>query len=178
MSNNDIIHNFDAKTDKTLKILLEQTNCANDCIIIHLEGMVETFNSLFFQEQMNKILDDGYKNLVICADKLSYVSSTGIGNLIFLYRQIKIVSGNLILVNINNSVTEVLKLLGFVSVFTIKNSVEEAFAEINKNNLFSFYANVFPYSFNCPLCKSNLRAPHSGKYKCTTCKSTISISEE
>ena len=58
MSNNDIIHNFDAKTDKTLKILLEQTNCANDCIIIHLEGMVETFNSLFFQEQMNKILDD------------------------------------------------------------------------------------------------------------------------
>jgi anti-anti-sigma factor len=178
MSNNDIIPFFDSKTDKTLQIQLESTQKIPDGIIIHLEGILETFNSLFFQEQMNKVLDAGFKNLIICGEKLNYVTSTGIGNFIFIYRQIKMIGGNIILSQIKPNILEVLKLLGFSNFFSITETITEAYAELNKNNQFTIFAKAFPFAFSCPMCKANLRAPHIGKYKCTSCKSTITLNKE
>ena len=178
MSNNDIILHFDDKKDKTLSFKLEKISEAKNCLLVSLEGIVETYNSLFFQGQMNKIIDAGFINLVISGEDLKYVSSTGIGTLISLYRQIKLVEGTLIFVNINDSITEVLKLLGFSKVFCIKENLEEAISEINKNNVFIVKTKTFPFPFECPLCKAKLKAPYKGKYKCLSCKSTIAVMED
>ena len=83
MSNNDIIIHFDDKKDKTLSIKLEKVPEAKSCLLINLEGIIETYNSLFFQSQMNKILDAGFINLIISGKTLKYVSSTGVGSLIW-----------------------------------------------------------------------------------------------
>lgn len=178
MSNNDIIIHFDDKKDKTLSIKLEKVPEAKSCLLINLEGIIETYNSLFFQSQMNKILDAGFINLIISGKTLKYVSSTGVGSLISLYRQIKLMEGSLIFIDFNDSIMEVLKLLGFSKVFCIKETIEEAISEINKNNVFIVRTSSFPFSFECPLCKAKLKAPYKGKYKCLACKSTIAVMED
>ena len=89
--------------------------------------------------------------------------------------KIKMIGGNIILSQIKPNILEVLKLLGFSNFFSITETITEAYAELNKNNQFTIFAKAFPFAFTCPMCKANLRAPHIGKYKCTSCKSTITL---
>lgn len=178
MSNNNVIvPGFDETTDQMLSIKLELIKKVEKCCVVRLDGVIDTYNSLFFQNQMNKIVDAGYNNIIIHCENLKYISSTGVGNLLLLLKHLKTKDGQLIITQLQDSVIEVLELLGFKHFFCLKNTLEEAIVELNKDVVFNITADSYPLPFTCPLCDAKLRAPHSGKFRCLSCKSIITVSD-
>ena len=79
MNNNEIIQDFDAEVDTSLKISLQENGLIPQGIIISLNGYVDIYNASFFQNQIKKVIAAGYINIVFNCTGLNYVSSTGIG---------------------------------------------------------------------------------------------------
>ena len=79
MDNDALILGFDETTNDNLKITLSSCDVLGGGIIITLNGYIDIYTSMFFQGQIEKIVEAGYINLIFDCKNLNYVSSTGIG---------------------------------------------------------------------------------------------------
>ena len=75
MTNNDIIWGFDDERDDSLKIVLKKVN--DRCLVLFLDGYIDTYNSLYFQSRVSKAIVAGFLQLIFDCEKLTYISSTG-----------------------------------------------------------------------------------------------------
>ena len=126
MTNNDIVPGFDDEIDENLKIKLENVDGVKGCLILDLNGSIDTYNSTYFQKCVHKLVEAGFLQLIFnCAD-LNYVSSTGIGSFTSFLKTLKPKGGNMVLLEIQPKVFEVFQLLGFSQFFVIKKTLEEA----------------------------------------------------
>ena len=64
-------------------------------------------------------------------NELNYVSSTGIGSLASIIKELEPKNGDLIFININQKESEVFSLLGVEQIFTVKENKEEAVKHFN-----------------------------------------------
>jgi len=126
MSNNDIISGFDDERDEGLNINLEKVPEIEGCLILTLNGRIDTDNSAYFQKHVNKAIQAGFMRLIFNCAGLNYVSSTGIGSFTSFLKILKPKSGDLVLLEIQPKVNEVFQLLGFSRFFAIKKTLEEA----------------------------------------------------
>ena len=79
-NNNALIPGFDNDKDDSLTISLRKAEGVPHGMFIYLSGYIDTYNSSFFQKQIQKIMDAGFINLIFNCSSLNYVSSTGIGS--------------------------------------------------------------------------------------------------
>ena len=97
--------------------------------------------------------------------------------------------GELILVKMIPKVYEVFKLLGFLSFFKIFSTFDEAkdFLKNKKSGGESTQTTVseavsensiFPLTSNCPVCSKDLRFSKPGKFRCPSCKSILSVTDD
>lgn len=126
MTNNDIIPGFDDEIDESLKIKLESVHGVNGCLILDLNGSIDTYNSTYFQKCIHKLVEAGFIQLIFNCSGLNYVSSTGIGSFTSFLKALKPKGGNLVLFEIQPKVHEVFQLLGFSQFFVIKKTLDEA----------------------------------------------------
>jgi len=127
MSNNDIVPGFDDETDESLSIKLENNSLGiKGCLILCLNGSIDTYNSTYFQKCIHKLVEAGYKQLIFNCAGLNYVSSTGIGSFTSFLKALKPKGGDLVLFEIQPKVYEVFQLLGFSKFFVIKNNLDES----------------------------------------------------
>jgi len=126
MGNNDIIPGFDDEVDESLNIKLENASGIEGCLIITLDGRIDTDNSAFFQKNIKKLIQAGFMRLIFNCANLNYVSSTGIGSFTSFLKALKPKGGDLVLLEIQPKVQEVFQILGFSQFFAIKNTLEEA----------------------------------------------------
>lgn len=171
--NNDIVPGFDDEKDDSLKITLSKIEDVPNCIVIILNGYVDTYNSSFFQKRITKIIEAGFINLIFNCSALNYVSSTGIGLFTAFLKMVKSKNGDIVLLEIPAKVYEVFQLLGFAQFFNIKNSNEEAIAFFKNDS--PIVANVFPKIFSCPVCSKRLKTSRAGRFRCSECKSILAI---
>lgn len=173
MNNNDIVPGFNDDKDDSLKIELEKVDKVPSCVIINLNGYIDTYNSVFFQKQIGKIVSANLINLIFNCANLNYVSSTGIGSFTAFLKLVKPKGGDIVLMNIQPKVYEVFQLLGFSQFFNIKDSMEEAEEYFQTDT--PMESSVFPKVFNCPVCSRKLKATKSGRFRCSDCKSILAI---
>jgi anti-sigma B factor antagonist len=126
MGNNDIVPGFDDEKDESLDIKLEDVPGIEGCLILTLNGRIDTDNSMYFQKHVQKLAQAGFMRLIFNCAGLNYVSSTGIGSFTSFLKMLKPKGGDLVLLEIQPKVNEVFQLLGFSQFFAIKNSLEEA----------------------------------------------------
>ena len=82
--NNSIIPNFDDEWDKSLKITITDEPKLPGVLQVYLKGSIDNYNTSFFENKLNKILEHGtYKILFKCAS-LDYVSSSAIVLVLFI----------------------------------------------------------------------------------------------
>ena len=62
--NNNLIPGFNDEKDDSLKIQLEKIDRVDNCLILYLNGYIDTYNSSFFQKRVSKVVDAGYTNLI------------------------------------------------------------------------------------------------------------------
>ncbi len=175
MSNNELVPGFDEDTEDSLKIQLQKLGEVPSCIIITLNGYIDTYNSVFFQKQVGKIITAGFVNLIFNCASLNYVSSTGIGSFTSFLKLVKPKGGDIVLLNIQPKVYEVFSLLGFSQFFNIKDTLSEAEEFFKKGAPVG--TSVFPKIFACPVCNKRLKATKSGRFRCSDCKSILAIDQ-
>jgi anti-anti-sigma factor len=126
MGNNDIVPGFDDEINESLNIKLENAPGIEGCLILILDGRIDTDNSAYFQKHVQKLVQAGFMRLIFNCAGLNYVSSTGIGSFTSFLKILKPKGGDLVLLEIQPKVNEVFQLLGFSQFFAIKKSLEEA----------------------------------------------------
>lgn len=169
--NNEIIPSFDDERDESLKITLEKIN--DRCVVLYLNGYIDTYNSLFFQSHVTKAIVAGFVQLIFECSNLTYVSSTGIGSFLIFLKTVKPRGGNAVLVNTNSKVYDVFRLLGFAQFFPTKKTVNEAVLLLN--NEVKPAENIFPQLIECPICKRKLNITRPGRFRCASCKTILAV---
>lgn len=176
MDNDALILGFDETTNDNLKITLKSCDTLRDGVIITLNGYIDIYTSMFFQGQIEKVVEAGYINLIFDCKNLNYVSSTGIGVFSSFLKNIKLQSGDIVLVHMPGKVQEVFQLLGFSQFFHFHNSIDEAIAFFRQE--VDAGAPVFPMIFACPVCSKRLKAISAGRFRCSECKSILAVDEQ
>ena len=176
MNNNDLVSGFNDEKDDSLKISLEKVDAVDNAILVILNGYIDTYNSVYFQKQVNKIVGNGFVNIVFNCSNLNYVSSTGIGSFTAFLKLVKPKNGDIDLLNIQPKVYEVFQLLGFSHFFNIKETIEDAINHFKQDSN-PAGASVFPKIFSCPVCSRKLKATRQGRFKCSDCKAILAIDQ-
>ena len=173
-SNNDIVPEFDEEKDDSLKIRLQRIDSTKGCLVLYLTGYIDTYNSNFFQNRVNKAIDAGFTKLVFHCSGLNYVSSTGIGSFTAFLKAVKPRNGDLVLLEIQPKVYEVFQLLGFAQFFNIKDTIDSAVEYFSKG-ITRAETGLFPKVFKCPICSVKLKTSRPGRFRCSRCKTILAI---
>ncbi|MBQ1832636.1 MAG: STAS domain-containing protein [Treponema sp.] len=174
---NDFVPGFNDEKDDSLKMQLDKVQEVDNCVMVILNGYIDTYNSVYFQKQVGKIVSAGFVNIIFNCSCLNYVSSTGIGSFTAFLKLVKPKGGDIVLLNIQPKVYEVFQLLGFSQFFNIKESLADAVDFFKKGGA-PTESSVFPKVFNCPVCSRKLKAAKSGRFRCSDCKSILAIDQQ
>lgn len=176
MNNNNLVPGFNDEKDDSLKISLEKIEGIDKAVLVILNGYIDTYNSVYFQKQVNKIVAANFVNIIFNCSNLNYVSSTGIGSFTAFLKLVKPKNGDVVLLNIQPKVYEVFQLLGFSQFFNIKETIEDAINHFKQDNT-GAAPSIFPKIFSCPVCTRKLKASKSGRFKCSDCKAILAIDQ-
>jgi len=175
MMNNDIVSGFDDEKDDSLKIKLQQVAEVDGCLLLYLTGYIDTYNSNYFQKRVQKVIDNGFIKLIFQCTGLNYVSSTGIGSFTAFLKSVKPRGGDVVLLEVQSKVYEVFQLLGFSQFFNIKETLEDSISFFRTEPVPNEEVPVFPTVFNCPICSKKLKALKVGRFRCSECKTILTI---
>ncbi len=79
-----------------------------------------------FKQSVAAHIDAGGRNLIVNLAKVSYMDSSGLGELVSCYTQMKRVSGHMKLLHTNNRVHQLLVITKLITVFETFDSESEA----------------------------------------------------
>lgn len=186
--NDSIIPYFNSKTNEDLSIDLNKTvNGTQQVIIARLAGFVDTYNTDFFRDRIKAIMAAGFQNLILDCQGLTYISSTGIGAMTGILKDINSYGGKLVLVRVNSKIAEIFRLLGFISFFNIQPTEEVALTSFAGGSASTSEPSTpaapapapvtFPFVVTCPSCGKKLKVPKPGKFRCSGCKIIFSVDE-
>ncbi|MDR2434686.1 MAG: STAS domain-containing protein [Treponema sp.] len=174
MTNNDIVPGFDDEKDESLKMKIQKVDEVEGCLVLFLDGYIDTYNSNYFQKRIQKAIEKGFIRLIFQCGGLNYVSSTGIGSFTAFLKAVKPKGGDLVLLEIQPKVYEVFQLLGFSQFFNIKDNLDDSIGFF-RNDSAADAVSVFPKVFNCPICSKKLKALKPGRFRCSECKTILAI---
>jgi anti-sigma B factor antagonist len=161
----------------SLRMQLEKNESDAARIVLNLKGFLDTYNSADFQREVNKLIEGGYIKILFNCSELNYVSSTGIGAFTSFLKTVKQKNGDIVLTYLQPKVYEVFQLLGFSKFFNISSNLEDA-SKILSGQKQEATMSIFPKVFKCPICKKNLKASKSGRFRCSECKTILNIDND
>ena len=98
----------------------------NKVAVVEIDGPLDSHTSPDFEEYINHILARNMLFILFDAGKMTYVSSEGIGLLLFLQRKISEANGFFVIFNLPGEILTLYRLIGFDKVFRIAESRAEA----------------------------------------------------
>lgn len=170
MSKNDLLTDLNLETLRIVPTLYEKMP---DCCLITLEGYLDTYNSQTFKDKIMELFTGGFNKFIIDCQAVKYISSTGVGCLITILKDIRVENGNLVLIKIPDEVYQVIQILGFSKIIKRFATLEDA--EVNFGLIENSFS--FPAIAACPACHKKHRVTHAGRYRCTDCKIVFSVME-
>lgn len=144
----------------------------NACFVT-VEGYVDTYNSSYFEDKLMELLNAGFERFILDFQKVKYLSSTGVGRIIAILKELRTVGGDLVLYKVPDEVYQVIQILGFAKIikkFTTEKDVNAHFGV--KTDVFTF-----PAIASCPSCAKKLKVMHAGRFRCTGCTAIFSVHE-
>jgi len=90
------------------------------------QGRLDTFTVPAFEQILNEHLDAGHARLIVDLAEVTYVSSSGLRALLSARRRARSAGGDVVLCNMAPRVREIFEMVGFVSLFSIYPSAQDA----------------------------------------------------
>ena len=103
-----------------------QEKLDEDVLRIAPEGRLDAVTVPAFEAILTENLDQGVSRLVIDLSGVTYVSSSGLRALLSARRRARSVGGDVVLCHMTDRVREIFEMVGFVSLFKVFASVDEA----------------------------------------------------
>ncbi len=98
-------------------------------IVIDLDGRITLGDgSALLRDLIRENLNKDHKKLVLNLAAISYLDSTGLGELVSGYRLVKSQGGELKLLNLNKKVSDLLQVTKLYTVFDVHNDEAQAVA--------------------------------------------------
>jgi anti-sigma B factor antagonist len=94
--------------------------------IIDIKGEIDLYNSFKIKDIVGRMMKKNIKNYVINLEHVSYIDSSGIGSLIYVYSNLKKAGLNLWITNIQGSVKRVIELTKLVGYLPIAENIQDA----------------------------------------------------
>ena len=94
--------------------------------IVGLRGRLDANSFPAVEKQLQAVVDQGEKRLVLDLSELTYISSLGLRVFIAVAKEIQKANGKLALAGLNDHIYEIFKIARFTNIFSIYPSCEEA----------------------------------------------------
>ncbi|MBN1495975.1 MAG: STAS domain-containing protein [Spirochaetes bacterium] len=98
----------------------------NRVAVVDIEGPLDSYTSPDFEDYVNLLLEKNIVFILFDAARMEYVSSEGIGLLLFLQKKISEANGFFVIFNLQDEIQALYSLLGFDKIFRIVPSRAEA----------------------------------------------------
>ncbi len=95
------------------------TRTLDSNIVLDLHGEIDLYNSNVLKETIMENIHENRLNVTLNFEDVKYIDSTGIGNLISCYLNIKNKNGRLKIINLNGSVQEVFRITKLLHYFDL-----------------------------------------------------------
>lgn len=92
----------------------------NDRWEVKLIGEIDINTSDLLSEKLSKIIDEKNKSIIINADEIDYIDSTGLGMFIKIVKRLKENGNDLYFINPKKNVVKLFKITGLDNVFNIR----------------------------------------------------------
>lgn len=102
-----------------------------NCQIFRLTGLLDAFSEPTFAKVLGKCIEDGPKNIILVLSQIDFVDSSGLGALVQLVKKAQNEGGTLQIVT-NARVTQTVKLVRLENFLSLKPSLEDALASLEK----------------------------------------------
>ena len=117
-------------SDKSFQVRVRRTLEDGHSAIVELNGSLDAHTVGDFESQMKTCLAGGASRIVLDLEKLTYVSSAGIGAMMSLTQRLRREAGDVALLRPSPKVFKILELLGFTEIFKIAASEDEALKSV------------------------------------------------
>jgi len=104
---------------------------AGNVCVVGIIGRLDSGTSESLGQQLHQLIDRGERRLVIDAEKLDYISSTGLRVLLVAAKRLKAVDGRIVLSSLKPHIMEVFEIAGFKSIFPIYDNADQAAQQIS-----------------------------------------------
>lgn len=101
-----------------------------NCVIVSVKGKVDAVTSPAFEKSLSDLIEKGELTLLLNLSTLEYISSAGLRSILTTAKQLKTKGGKLLFFGLQGPVKEVFKISGFVSIFKIFETAEEALKQL------------------------------------------------
>lgn len=172
--------------------------------VININEPLDSKNSLSFEESVNKIASSGGRIIAADFNACAYISSAGIGSLLFAHKKMTSLGGRFFFYNVPSSITELFRVIGVYDSLYFTTSIERAadfpfktssaLPEIPQNDnsganedvsAYDGVSAVDPYDGSAPFrealvvecanCSSYTRVHRPGDYICPSCHSEFTV---
>ncbi len=103
----------------------------NDVIVLELDGNLALEGNAQFRRCVAAAIDAGVRTLIINMEKVPYMDSSGLGELISCHTKLQKVSGRLGLLHLSDRLQHLLVITKLVSVFEVFDSESVAVATLS-----------------------------------------------
>jgi anti-anti-sigma factor len=90
-----------------------QVESAGDAKIVHVKGKVTFEYCPAFQSRLDSILDEGVRQVVIDFKEVPFIDSSGIGEVLRLFKKMKDSDGEVVLANPNRKLRDLFSMYRF-----------------------------------------------------------------
>ncbi len=104
---------------------------AGEVTVVEITGEIEASAAAQIQEKVLALIKPGLKLLMDMTD-VAFMSSAGLRLLLLLYRQVTGQGGQMVLVGLSEEIQDTMSATGFLSFFTIQNTVDAGLGTLNQ----------------------------------------------
>lgn len=98
-----------------------------DCTIVEVAGEIDVYTASVLREKLADLIDADHTDLVVDLRGVGFLDSTGLGVLVGALKKVRGLGGRLRLVIDQEKVMKVFRITALTQVFTIHDSLEDAF---------------------------------------------------
>jgi len=102
------------------------TETEDDFAVIKLDGAVDAHTAPQFEEAVQNVIDEGQNNIIVDCEKLTYISSAGLGVFMGFVEEVRDADGDIKICGLSEKVKQPFEILGFESLFHFCPDVESA----------------------------------------------------
>jgi anti-sigma B factor antagonist len=102
-----------------------QVDFSGDCRIVHIKGKVTFEYCPAFQSSLDSIVDEGVHRVVIDFKDVPFIDSSGVGEVLRLFKRMKDANGEVVLANPNQKLRDLFSMYRFDQFMKIQENTDQ-----------------------------------------------------